>query len=272
MTKWLWLVLIALPVVAGAGTARRVEHSRAPLTSGAVSKHDPFDTEDCAACHASADRAAPGAVKDMTSALCLECHDDPAPDARHRHGGAGGTCMDCHNPHNSIAAKLLHAPVAQLCSGCHVDVAAAAGVRRHEPLKKDESCASCHASHGASSRSLLSAPLAETFYAPYSREAYALCFTCHKPALVEAAVTKTATRFRDGDKNLHAAHVMRSDGKGRTCRACHDAHAAPNAVLIADSVPYGSHGWRLPLGFRATESGGSCAKSCHLERSYERTR
>jgi predicted CXXCH cytochrome family protein len=202
--------------------------------------------------------------------MCLSCHDEPGPANAVPHGGADGRCLDCHNPHNAAQDMLLHAPIEMLCARCHA-AQNRAGTSRHEPIIKPESCASCHAPHGSTQQRLLTAPLAPTFYVPYSREAYALCFKCHEPKLVEQPQTADATRFRDGSRNLHTVHVMRTD-KGRSCRACHEMHEAPNAALVASDVEFGSHGWRLKTGFRAAPEGGSCAKTCHLERSYSRNR
>jgi len=104
---------------------------------------------------------------------------------------------------------------------------------------------------------------------PYQRGAYALCFSCHDNKLVEERRTTAATQFRNGDKNLHSVHVMR-DAKGRSCAACHDMHVGVRQNLVHDDVDFGSHGWRLPIGFTMTPTGGSCAKTCHTERRYDR--
>ncbi len=253
----------------------RATRSLAPLPKGveAVSVHDPFDSEDCSSCHASDDKDNPGAVEDTSSALCLGCHDNPAAGVKgvfHKHGGAGGRCLDCHNPHNSLQEHLLHAPPQKLCASCHVDKER--GAFEHQPIEAPGSCTKCHTPHGsATDARLLRSAYPATFYAPYVRGAYALCFSCHDPKLVEQAKTTTATMFRDGDKNLHTVHVMRDD-KGRSCGACHDMHAGKRRNLVHDDVAFGSHGWRLPLGFRQTDDGGSCARTCHMARSYSRRR
>src|SRR3712207_4444732 len=79
--------------------------------------------------------------------------------------------------------------------------------------------------------------------------------------------TATATGFRDGDRNLHFLHVNRAE-KGRTCRACHDAHSSSVANHMRESVPFGD--WALPVGFQPTADGGSCTPGCHLPVSYSR--
>ena len=59
--------------------------------------------------------------------------------------------------------------------------------------------------------------------------------------------------------------------RGRTCRACHEVHASKQRHQIRDGVPYGSRGWVLKLNYTRTETGGSCARTCHKERSDNNT-
>jgi hypothetical protein len=94
-----------------------------------------------------------------------------------------------------------------------------------------------------------------------------LCFGCHERDLVRKQVTSSATKFRDGERNLHHLHV--NDGqKGRSCKLCHAIHGGTNSVLVADSVPFGQ--WNLPLRFVKTETGGGCAPGCHKPQHYDR--
>jgi hypothetical protein len=77
----------------------------------------------------------------------------------------------------------------------------------------------------------------------------------------------TLTRFRNGDQNLHYLHDNKTE-RGRTCRACHEVHAAKQKHQIRDAVPYGPKGWMLKVNFTQTPTGGSCAKTCYETRSY----
>ncbi len=70
-------------------------------------------------------------------------------------------------------------------------------------------------------------------------------------------------------RNLHYVHVHRD--KGRTCRACHEVHAAKQERRVRENVPYGSKGWILPINFTKTPTGGTCVRTCHDTRSYSRT-
>jgi predicted CXXCH cytochrome family protein len=90
---------------------------------------------------------------------------------------------------------------------------------------------------------------------------------CHEKDLAAEEWTTTMTGFRNGEQNLHYVHVHKAV-KGRTCRACHDAHATNNPRHIRDSVPFGN--WSLPVGYTKTETGGQCLPGCHQMFRYDR--
>ena len=75
------------------------------------------------------------------------------------------------------------------------------------------------------------------------------------------------TGFRDGDQNLHFLHVNRTE-KGRTCRACHEAHSSTVPKHLRETVPFGD--WQMPVGYTQTADGGRCAPGCHLPKTYSR--
>ena len=85
--------------------------------------------------------------------------------------------------------------------------------------------------------------------------------------MVKDAKTTTLTKFRNGDQNLHFVHVNK-DERGRTCRACHEVHASKQPHQIRDAVPYGHTGYLLKVNFTKTDTGGQCAETCHVTRSY----
>ena len=105
------------------------------------------------------------------------------------------------------------------------------------------------------------------FYAPFHVEDYALCFSCHSQDLVLTKETSNLTDFRNGDLNLHYLHVNKPQ-RGRTCRSCHATHASNLPKHIRESVPFGT--WSLPIEFKKTQTGGSCAPGCHLPKKYDR--
>lgn len=214
-------------------------------------------------------------------------------------------CMHCHLPHASRSSALRRDDPAAACLTCHkeqeekaatreekpnpaapifvkpkAEAAAAAKPARiappapelttrlafaHGPVAEAD-CGACHDLHGGAHDRLLSKPYTDAFYAPYSSEAYALCFGCHDERLALEHRTTDATGFRDGTTNLHALHV--NSEQGRTCRACHNTHASNSRAQIRDSAPFGE--WRIPLNFELTDTGGSCAPGCHRPASYDR--
>ena len=126
---------------------------------------------------------------------------------------------------------------------------------KHGPiLEKD--CTACHNPHGSDNFRILRAYFPPVFYSPYDPKNYALCFMCHEKDLANTQYTTTMTGFRNGKQNLHYVHVNKTV-KGRTCRACHDAHATNNPRHIRDAVPFGR--WGLPIDYTKTATGGQCA-------------
>jgi predicted CXXCH cytochrome family protein len=134
----------------------------------------------------------------------------------------------------------------------------------HGPIKQKD-CSACHNPHGSDNFRILRKYFPPKFYAPFDVKNYELCFTCHEKTLVLDPRTTTLTGFRNGDQNLHYVHVHKE--KGRTCRACHDAHATNNPKHIRDGVPFGT--WELPINYRKTANGGSCLPGCHQRFTYD---
>ena len=126
-----------------------------------------------------------------------------------------------------------------------------------------------HEIHGGGHRRLLTNEYPSDIYYPFSESSYALCFSCHDRQLVMLANTSTATSFRNGDTNLHFVHVNR-DKKGRSCKVCHDAHAASRDKHIREEVPFGPAGWKLPIKYESLPDGGRCSTGCHSPYEYNR--
>ncbi len=216
--------------------------------------------------------------------LCFFCHGDKEEEieaATVKHGGLDTVkkCLACHDPHVSDYVRQLSNQPIELCMGCHdrpydkatgsvADMKAflADNTIHHGPIKQKD-CSSCHNTHGSSNFRMLRAYFPPLFYAGYSPDNYRLCFMCHESSLAEEELTETLTGFRDGDRNLHYVHVNKFD-RGRTCRACHDAHATNNPRHIRDAVPFGR--WEMPVGLVMSETGGSCLPGCHQEFAYDR--
>lgn len=247
--------------------------------------HEPVLGE-CRSCHHAHGADAPGALRGKTHELCLGCHEPvraamSAP-GTHVHGAMteGDSCISCHMGHGGGTKALLREPLADACLGCHAEPLVTADGRRiaglaqelaerpvhHAPVREGK-CIDCHRSHASEHPDLLSKAIPDRLYVPYSDEAYAFCFDCHEPLAITEELG-TRTKFRDGDRNLHAVHVKRE--KGRSCAICHEVHASRSPALMKADVPFGPGGWRLPIEFRATADGGTCLAGCHAEKSYDR--
>jgi predicted CXXCH cytochrome family protein len=248
-------------------------------------KHSPASVA-CTNCHNPHNSREKKLLHEEQTAQCFDCHKDikaAVETAKVKHGAltVRRKCANCHNPHGANIVKLLAAMPFDQCVSCHSvdDMKDWNGVTLtnykkqleenlvwHKPVAAKD-CSACHRTHGGDNFRLLVAPYPEQFYAPYEPQTYALCYGCHNDKVVNAEETKTLTRFRDGSKNLHFVHVNKAD-RGRTCRACHEIHAAKQERRIRDGVPFGKEGWVLKCNFTRTPTGGMCTKTCHESRTY----
>lgn len=246
--------------------------------------------ESCVSCHNPHNSKEPRLLVEEAGALCLSCHQKIkilALQAPVKHGAlaTGAKCANCHNPHGAGVEHLLIQLPMNLCLNCHGkdDVVDHQGKKlanmrklldenpeRHGPVAAED-CSACHNPHGHQNFRLLNYEYPAAFYSPYDPKLYALCFDCHDQRMVAEPETTTQTEFRNGSRNLHYVHVNKAD-RGRTCRACHEVHAAKQKHQIRDSVPYGAKGWRLTLNYAKTPTGGSCEKTCHATKSYDNSK
>ncbi len=233
-------------------------------------KHPALDMG-CEACHNPHGSPYKRFLAAEGAALCYQCHSDIQdalktakfihPPIKSQRG-----CATCHDPHASDAPKLLPKSIKDLCLGCHKDLIAKTDTVLHGPIKEGK-CTACHNPHGTPNDKLLIKPYSTDFYVSYNDTDFPLCFSCHNRDLLRFPTTQFATGFRDGDRNLHYLHVNRQD-RGKACRVCHAVHAGENPRLIQNYVVFGK--WHLPLNFKKTENGGSCAPGCHQKFSYDR--
>jgi predicted CXXCH cytochrome family protein len=240
---------------------------------------------DCTGCHDPHGANNPKMIKNLAPFLCYACHKDIEKIVKnakvpHRVVSDVGGCLNCHTPHASTVKFLLKKDVESLCVTCHdkpvtisKDEVLPSFTKEikgkkylHGPVAQGN-CSGCHLPHGSQYFRLLIKAYPAEFYAPFKKDTYALCFSCHPESLVLTPETSDLTDFRNGKMNLHYVHVNRPV-RGRTCRACHAVHASNLPKHIRDSVPYGV--WNLPIGFKKTPTGGSCSPGCHLPHKYDR--
>ncbi len=240
----------------------------------------------CVSCHNPHNAKQPKLLVEESGALCLSCHtaiSNLVTNAKVKHDAltSDAKCMNCHNPHAANVEHLLIRLPFDLCVGCHgkdgikdqdgkvltnMKKLLAENPEQHGPVAGKD-CSACHTPHGGNNFRLLTKEYPAQFYSPYDPKLYDLCFDCHEASVVKDPKTTTLTKFRNGDQNLHFVHVNK-DERGRTCRACHEVHASKQKHQIRDAVPYGKTGYMLKVNFTQTATGGSCAQTCHLTRSY----
>ncbi len=249
--------------------------------------HEPAEG-DCMVCHDPHATNHPAILSADPVTLCGGCHADigatvSTAATQHAAVTTERSCLNCHRAHAGSHAALLRDEPMALCFECHnktiesddgsvlpdMKTLIEKGKSLHGVIAQ-RSCVVCHNIHGGGHRRLLTEEYPSDLYYPFSENAYALCFRCHDRQLVLLSRTDTVTGFRNGDRNLHYVHVNR-DTKGRSCRICHDAHAADAERHIRDEVPFGPAGWKLPIKFETIADGGRCGAGCHTALEYRRT-
>ena len=241
---------------------------------------------DCRVCHDPHATDNPGLLVEETSKLCTSCHKDvlhtmETATTQHAAVTTKRACTNCHVAHAGDHASLLKDEPKNLCFECHNQAVAMPDGTKLVNMKKlietgkslhgavtQRGCVECHEIHGGGHRRLLTNEYPSDLYYPFSETSYALCFSCHDKQLAMEA-KGSATGFRNGEMNLHFVHVNK-DRKGRSCRVCHDAHAASSEKHIRDDVSYGPGGWKLPIKYEELQDGGKCGGACHQPLEYNR--
>ena len=239
--------------------------------------HKPVAQKGCPTCHDPHSSPNVAQLRKPSWKLCAECHEGSnalkaISTAKFSHPPVQkGECTGCHNLHSSDFAKLLKAPMQDICFTCHKELAEKVKTSKfpHGPVMEND-CSQCHEVHGSSNPRILKAYFPAEFYVPYKTENYSICFECHNQDIALQPKTKELTNFRNGDRNLHFLHVNK-DKRGRSCKACHEVHAGNQKMHIREQVPYGDT-WSYPIRYTQTSTGGSCVVGCHKPQSYDRVK
>ena len=229
--------------------------------------HPPVATGDCMDCHDPHQSDNKSQLKGAGAELCYMCHEKSKMDRTFSHQPiAEGKCLSCHDPHQSDNKFMLKAEGVNLCMTCH-NKAEFTGKSVHAPVAAGD-CSACHAPHGSQYSHLLKLTFPDEMYQSFEKSNFALCFSCHSNTIADNERTDTETNFRNGMFNLHYLHVNKVP-KGRSCKVCHDPHAAGQPRLISNKIP-GFGRWRIPIRYTKTEIGGTCVVGCHKPKSYDR--
>lgn len=239
----------------------------------------------CLACHAPHAGNHAALLLDKPRDLCASCHREVAGEVAaatvsHDPVLKGHQCISCHDAHASNNPMMLHARQPEACLECHDKAQRAADGRTIPEIKsalaapvvhgaiRAGDCSACHAVHGGTHSRLLREINPTLLAGPYDERNFALCFSCHDRNLL---APDSATRFRDADRNLHAAHV-KSDLNSHSCASCHSVHTSDLPRLMARTVRFEGSEWSMPINFSLTDTGGSCAPGCHEPMNYDRER
>lgn len=247
--------------------------------------HTAVKDSSCTACHDPHSSPAAKLLQKDIESLCLDCHGDigrKAKKAKVKHAALyrPEKCSACHATHFSQYPALLAMPEQDVCLSCHGqdDYSKSKPLNNiakeiegktflHGPLQEGE-CSGCHNPHGSDYTRMLHGPYPKTFYHPYTKGSYDFCLECHDKNLLRFPETSIYTDFRNGKQNLHYLHVS-NKYKGRSCRACHEPHAANLEKLMSEEgAKFGD--WHIPTRFNKTETGGSCSPGCHQTYEYDR--
>jgi predicted CXXCH cytochrome family protein len=175
-------------------------------------------------------------------------------------------CAQCHSGQYIAPSDVKGAPPEIIAS---TDVFEEGKMSRfHKPFVEGK-CTACHDAHESDNYLHLKRPYPKGLYAVFSVEAYSLCLSCHKELeeVLTEPRTLTATKFRNGNLNLHYRHVNKK--KGRSCKVCHHPHGSENPKLLKDNFMFGVR--KLSVNYKKTDTGGSCAPTCHVSLKYDRS-
>ena len=206
------------------------------------SEHPPWLNRQCRACHDIIDRGPLVRASD----LCLTCHKKEKVILVPAHAPVGdGSCLVCHEPHQSEWQKLLRETPEKLCAHCH-DYKETRFATRHKPLGTDRNCTDCHDGHGGKGPSFLKTGLQVCGRCHFNDMrkraplhgpvAAGMCTLCHGG---HGGKEKSLLKIR-GDALCSHCHLeadLRSrspheNGDLKGCTKCHDPHGSGKRYML----------------------------------------
>jgi len=206
------------------------------------SDHPPWLNRQCHACHETLDRGPLARASD----LCLTCHKKDKVMLSPAHAPvAEGSCLVCHEPHQSEWPKLLREEPEKLCAHCH-DYKEPRFATRHKPLGTDRVCTDCHDGHGGTNPAFLKNGLQVCGRCHFSDRkqraplhgpvAAGMCTLCHG---AHGGKDKSLLRIRGDALCLHChleadlrSRAPHQAGDLKGCTKCHDPHGSGKRYMV----------------------------------------
>ena len=140
--------------------------------------------------------------------ICARCHGDVRAaiwkNSHHPIREGKMTCTDCHNPHGTIAPKLIAAmTINEKCYECHAEKRGPF-LFEHRPVMED--CTICHTAHGSNHKRLL------------VRKSEFLCQSCHSGSRHPGTTYATGNPAADGPTTFRS---LNNRAVYRDCLNCH---------------------------------------------------
>ena len=182
-------------------------HSKGMVALWAGSPHEGRGL-DCMTCHSAHSGNPRNLAKATQIEVCAQCHKNVKAQLQRQshHPIREGkmACTDCHNPHGTVAEKLIAANyLNEKCWECHTEKRGPF-LWEHAPVT--ESCVTCHAPHGSSHSKLLVAKR------PY------LCQRCHSNSRHPGTLYAQST----AQEGQSVYSTMNSRLFYRSCENCHN--------------------------------------------------
>lgn len=147
------------------------------------------------------------------SLICLRCHSAAStPTLAYWHSSAHAlhdlSCFTCHKLHEGPQQKVSHEKMAELCYGCHPDVASQFNLFTHHPVREHKmGCFDCHDPHGSPQPKLLKGVTQRD-----------ICTRCHME--------------KSGPFVYEHGDVTES------CSTCHAPHGSIHRHLLTAAMPF----------------------------------
>ena len=220
------------------------------LPDGARSAHKVALEGKCVLCHDPHSADNKFNLRTAGNDLCFGCHKEKADEvskAKFKHNPVTKGCVNCHNPHASMKAKvLLKNEVPALCKECHqIDKPLFVKQHMNYPVGGSQ-CTLCHNVHGSDRAGIIyntaHPPFAskscnmchESSSAPnplaLKKKGFELCRGCHNN-MVNEMFAKNRLHWpvigKDGCLNCHSPHATTQKGllKGTPIQVCGQCHS-----------------------------------------------